>query len=210
MSITQVSNNRPAGSTAKSCDAGIPIVGRTSATGVYEILKVNSDGSLPLAANGTYVTGVPTPQTPNSTANPVTGVKPVDLVLAYNAIVGSPVTAGLYKINPFFICEATVLGSVNMFLVKQGTPLDLYTLSRNPFVDGFAPLITDLAGGYTAAWHNVANQSIGGNIALSYNRSNELDVYLEAGIYWLLVTVHTNITMTAGANYQGFYTFNQL
>jgi hypothetical protein len=210
MSITQVSNNRPAGSTAKSCDAGIPIVGRTSSTGVYEILKVNSDGSLPLAANGTFITGVPTPQTPNSTANPITGVKAVDLVLGYQAINTSPVTAGIYKINPFFICSATALGAVNFMLIKGGTPLDVYTVSRNPFVDGFAPSINDFNLGYTAFWHNVVNQNMGGNNALAYNRSNELEVYLEAGIYWLLITVHTNITMNAGANYSGFYTFNQL
>lgn len=208
--ITQKSNNRPSGSSAKSCDAGIPIVGRTSSTGVYEILKVNADGSLPLAANGTFVSGVPTPSTPTATANPLTSVKPAGLVLAYNAVNVAPITAGLYEINPFFICNASVAGSVNFMLIKSGTPLDVYATGRAPFTDSFTPGITDFQTGYAAFWHNVTNQALGGNNVLAYNRDNKQSVYLEAGIYWLLIYVHTDITMNAGANYFGFYTFNQL
>jgi hypothetical protein len=210
MSINQVSNNRPSGSTAKACDAGIPIVGRTSSTGVYEILKVNADGSLPLAANGTFITGVPTSDTPNSGGNPTTGIKAVDLVLAYDLVTPIPLTAGLYKINPFFICSATVLGAVDIMLIKDGSPLDAYTTGRAPFIDGFSPTITDFADGFAVFFNNVANVNMGGNNALSYNRSNETTVYLEAGSYKLLVKVHTAITMTAGAIYSGFYNFSKL
>jgi hypothetical protein len=210
MSINQVSNNRPSGSTAKACDAGIPIVGRTSSTGVYEILKVNADGSLPLAANGTFVSGVPTSDSPTAGANPTTGVKAVDLVLAYNLVTPTPLTAGLYKINPFFICSATVLGAVDIMLIKQGSPLDAYTSTRAPFADGFAPSIGDFADGFAVFFNSVTNVNMGGNNALAYNRSNETTVYLEAGSYYLLVKVHTAITMTAGAIYSGFYNFTQL
>jgi hypothetical protein len=210
MSINQVSNNRPSGSTAKACDAGIPIVGRTSSTGVYEILKVNADGSLPLAANGTFVTGVPTSDSPTAGANPVTGVKAVDLVLAYNLVTPTPLTAGLYKINPFFICSATVLGAVDIMLIKSGSPLDAYTSGRAPFADGFAPTINDFADGFAVFFNANTNINMGGNNALAYNRSNETTVYLEAGSYNLLVKVHTAITMTAGAVYSGFYNFTQL
>lgn len=208
--ITQVSNNRPSGATAKSCDAGIPIVGRTSPTGVYETLKVNADGSLPLAANGAPVTGVPTPQNPTALANPVTGVKPTGLVLAYNAIVGAPIASGLYKINPFFLCNASVLGSVNFTLIKQGSSLDVYATSRVPFVDGYTPAINNFQTGYSFFWHNIVNQAMGGNNAISYNVNSEKIVYLEAGIYWMLVTVETAITMNAGACYLGFYQFAAL
>jgi hypothetical protein len=210
MSIQQVSNNRPSGSTAKACDAGIPISGRTSTTGTYEILKVNADGSLPLAANGAFVTGVPTSETPKAGVNPSTGVKAVDLVLAYDLVTPTPITAGLYQINPFFICNATVLGAVDIMLIKDASPLDSYTAARVPFVDGFSPSISDFAGGFAVFFHNNTNQNMGGNNALAYNRSNETTVYLEAGSYKLLVKVHTAITMTAGAVFSGFYSFNQL
>jgi hypothetical protein len=208
MSIQQVSNNRPSGSAALACDAGIPIVGRTSSTGTYEILKVNADGSLPFASsNGTFVSGVPTSDTPIAGANPTTGIKAVDLVLAYNLVTPTPLTAGVYRINPFFICSATVLGAVDMMLIKAGSPLDAYTATRAAFVDGFSPSITDFADGFAVFFNNVANVNMGGNNALAYNRTNQIDVYLEAGSYELLVKVHTAITMTAGAVYSGFYNF---
>lgn len=210
MSINQVSNNRPSGSTAKACDAGIPIVGRTSSTGVYEILKVNADGSLPLAANGTFIAGVPTSDSPTAGANPTTGVKAVDLVLAYNLVTPTPLTAGLYNINPFFICNASVLGAVDIMLIKQGSPLDSYTTTRVPFTDGFAPSINDFADGFAVFFNAISNVNMGGNNALAYNRSNQITVYLEAGSYLLLVKVHTAITMNAGAIYSGFYNFTNL
>lgn len=211
MSITQVSNNRPAGSTAKSCDAGIPIVGRTSATGVYEILKVNSDGSLPLAANGTAVSGVPTASSPSYTANPVTGIKPAKLILAYTQLTPAPITAGMYRINPFFRADlAAAGGSVSFVLIKAGTSLDVYTSSQVPFADAYNPLNNDFLTGYSFFWHNIAMQVVGGTVAVSYNVNTEKTLYLEAGQYWLLTQVDTAINMTAGAVAVGTYEFTAL
>lgn len=210
MSIQQNSNNRPSGSTAKACDAGIPIMGRTASTGVYEIIKVNTDGSLPVAANGTNLAGVSTPQTPTTGANPSTGAKAAGTVLAYNFIGASVITAGLYKINPFIIFSGNVLGAVNFTLIKQGSTLDAYAAGRTPFADTYLPTIADFQSGYSFFWHNIVNQAMGGGNNVSYNVNSEKTVYLETGNYYLLITVETSITMNAGAIYSGFYTFTQL
>lgn len=209
MSIQQNSNNRPSGSTAKACDAGIPIVGRTASTGVYEILKVNSDGSLPVAANGTNVTGVITAQAPLIGTNPTTGSIAAGTVIAYNNIGTTISTAGLYKINPFFIASASVLGAVNFTLVRNGT-LDNYISTLTPFTDTYNPAISDFTTGYSFFWHNIVNQTMGGSNVVSYNVNSEKTVYLDAGTYKLLITVETAITMNAGSFYSGFYTFAQL
>ncbi len=69
--MMQNSNLRPDGSTAIQCDAGTPIMGRTSTTGTYQILKVNADGSIaglpsPIADASVYYS-----LTPNITPSPI-------------------------------------------------------------------------------------------------------------------------------------------
>lgn len=44
--INQQSNNKASGYTSKQCDAGIPISGRTNDTGIYEIVKVTTEGEI--------------------------------------------------------------------------------------------------------------------------------------------------------------------
>ena len=206
--IGTISNNRPSGSTTKECDAGTPISGRTASNGVYQILKVGADGGL--------LSGAPLPDasTPYATNpfpfnNPIGGALGVDLIV-FNQIVSGTINAGLYRINPFYIYEGTGGGSVNFLLIKENTQLGNYAITRNAFVDNWAATVSDYTGGYAGNWHNVANQEIANNILISYNRSNPLDVYLESGVYRVVVFVHTLITTLAGQTSTGFYEFTQI
>jgi hypothetical protein len=208
--ITQNSNNKPSGSTAVQCDAGIPIMGRTADTGVYQIIKVNPDGSI--ASPAAYI--------PNTTdlalpvANPLNpvGVFAAGIILYYNpsnvGFVADVQTAGVYVIRPFFMFQYTVLGAVNFALIQNGTPLDAYVSGRAIGTDSFAPSITDVSQGLAYFWHNVANQQVGGTVAKSVFANNQqFEVFLEVGVYKLLVTSHTALTTGSATTYVGFEVF---
>ena len=208
--IAQSSNNRPSGSTAKQCDAGIPVVGRTSATGEYQILKVNPDGSLagignvPLDnANCPFIDSMAASGTPG-------GAIPPNSIIAYQPVIANPITEGMYRINPVLFYDGTPTGSVNFTLVKIGSTLDAYINTRVPFVDSFAPIITDLISGLGGFWHNVSIQTFGTNIQTAYNRNNALTTFLTAGSYALLITVDGAITQNAGGQFFGFYEFSKV
>jgi hypothetical protein len=205
--ISQNSNNKPSGSTAVQCDAGIPIMGRTGDTGVYQILKVNADGSLPIPS--VTIPTFPDLETPNTTPLAPAGAKAVNLILSYGSFTVNVATAGNYTIRPFFMAQLTVLGAVNMYLIKQGSVLDAYTTSRAVGVDSYNPAITDYVNGLAAAFHNIANQFIGVNIAKTFITSNieNFNVYLETGDYKLLVVVHTALTTGSTTVYDGFEIF---
>jgi hypothetical protein len=208
--ITQNSNNKPSGSTAVQCDAGIPIMGRTADTGVYQIIKVNPDGSI--ASPAAYI--------PNTTdlalpvANPLNpvGAFAAGIILYYNpsnvGFVADITVAGIYVVRPFFMFQYTVLGAVNFALIQSGTPLDAYAGTRNIGTDSFAPSITDVSQGLGYVWHNIANQQVGGQIGKSvFNNNQQFEIFLEAGIYKLLVTCHTALTTGSPTTYVGFETF---
>ena len=211
MSIQQVSNNRPSGSTALSCDAGIPIVGRTSSTGTYQILKVNADGSL--AIGGAASALVPYSLTPTAYPLAPVAAKGVGIIVYYDQVTSAALTAGLYTINPTYQVDTlTVGGAVNFMLIKAGTPLDAYTSTRNVGVDGFTPAATDFQSGCGLFWHNnplqiISSTNIQGTSNLNTTAKN---VYLEAGIYKLLVYVHTAFTNASSTSYIGFTEFTQI
>lgn len=214
MSIQQVSNNRPSGSNAKSCDAGIPIVGRTSPTGTYEILKVNPDGSLAGAAI-TPVTSAGVPYSLAPTAYPLAppALKAAGVIVYYDQFTSTALNAGLYRINPFYLVDTiTAAPAVNIILVKKGSPLDAYCISRNVGIDGFTPAVTDFVGGYGVFWHNLLLETIStANLKGTANlNATEKIVQLEAGNYALLIYVHTAFTNATPTSYLGFTEFVQL
>lgn len=211
MSIQQVSNNRPSGSTAKACDAGIPIVGRTSSTGVYEILKVNADGSL--STGGQPITTVPYATTPTAYALAPVGAKGVGVIVYYDTISVTALTAGLYAINPFYLVDTlTANGNVNFILIKRGSTLDAYTSGRNVGVDAFQPVISDFTTGYSCFWHSNPLQilsSVGAQSTGMLNATRK-EVYLEAGVYALCIEVETTFTTASPTTYIGFSEFTKI
>lgn len=205
--ISQNSNNKPSGSTAVQCDAGIPIMGRTGDTGVYQILKVNADGSLPTPS--VTIPTSPDLLTPDATVLAPPAAFAANIILSYGNFFVTVATAGIYVIRPFFMAQLSTLGAVNMYLIKQGTSLDAYTTTRGIGVDAYSPAITDFSTGLSAAFHNVANQNIGGQIGKTFVQPNtaQNEFYLETGNYNLLVVVHTALTTVSPTIYCGFEVF---
>jgi hypothetical protein len=182
-------------------------MGRTSDTGVYQILKVNADGSLPTAS--VTIPTFPDLLTPNATPLAPAGAKAANLILSYGSFTVNVATAGNFTIRPFFMSQLTVLGAVSMYLIKQGSVLDAYASSRLVGTDSYNPAITDYVNGLAAAFHNIANQFIGVSTAKTFITSNieNFNVYLETGDYKLLVVVHTALTTGSTTVYDGFEIF---
>jgi hypothetical protein len=210
--MMQNSNLRPDGSTAIQCDAGTPIMGRTSTTGTYQILKVNADGSLPVGAN--------TPLTPPSTPS---SNSPFSVTLG-SGIIGAgtflfcvPCTiittpnAGLYRINPFVAFNGIGAGSINIALVEDSSSLASYCFGLNPGVDAFSPGISNLTSGLSCWWHNNTAEAISGQVQIAYNRNNPTNAYLSNTPQFLLAWVHTAITVGALGQFNyGFYEFAKI
>lgn len=205
--ISQDSNNRASGSTAVLCDAGIPIVGRTSPTGVYEIIKVNADGSL--AAPSVTIPTFSDLITPTANVLAPSGAFAATVIIAYDPSFVTVATAGNFIIRPFFMANLTVLGAVNMYVVKSGSPLDAYITTRAIGVDAYSPAITDYSNGLAAAYHNVVNQNVGGSIGKTFvlNTTAQTEYFLEVADYKLLVVVHTALTTGSTTIYNGYESF---
>jgi hypothetical protein len=204
--ISQNSNNKPTGSTAVQCDAGIPVMGRTGDTGVYQILKVNADGSLPTPS--VTIPTFPDLITPTANVLAPAGAFAANIIIAYDSGFVTVATAGNFIIRPFFMAQLAVLGAVNMYVIKAGSPLDAYVTTRAIGVDSYAPAITDYSNGLSAAYHNVANQFIGTNIGKTFFAANaQTEFFLEAGDYKLLVVVHTALTTGNSTIYNGYESF---
>lgn len=207
--ISQSSNNRPSGSSAKSCDAGIPIVGRTSSTGVYEILKVNPDGSISTGA--TPVSDTIAPYTPNPSAvGTPGGVIAAGTLIVNTTVIGTAIDAGLYRINPYFAYAGAAGGSVNIMLIKQGSTIETYVNTRGVYVDTYNPTISDISDGIAAYWHGNAIQDFGISLFTAYNRSNAQNYYLESGTYNMVIWVNSGITQSAPTQYVGFLEFSKI
>lgn len=206
--IGQNSNNKATGYTAKECDAGIPISGRTGDTGTYEIIKTLPDGTIivqqPLAD-----TIIPYAIDALNVGTPG-GVLGAGIIVAAQQITSTAINAGLYKITPYYVMDGNAGGAVNIVLFKKGTTIATYAATRTPFTDTFAPSITDMDTGFAYFWHNITMQSIGGTIRTSYNLSLTAETFLEAGEYVLLVYVHTAITQNATSQYIGVQQFTQI
>ena len=206
--IGQNSNNKATGYTAKECDAGIPISGRTSDTGTYEILKVNADGSIAT-------------QSAMPPAIGYLGTNAVAIVLPAfappaNTYLGSVqlnggnlIAAGLYRINPTFTWSGAAGGGVSFILANNSQIMGGYIASLPP-LNAFAPTIGDLQNGFYGYWHNTATQILGGNMMITYNRSQSLDVYLDAGFYTMALVTDGAFVSNGPGGFFGFYEFTKL
>jgi hypothetical protein len=169
-------------------------------------LKVNADGSI------TTTSTAPTIPTSANLINPTVtnlaaGAYVANRILSYTNTVAIT-TAGIYIIRPFFMSQYSVFGAVNMLLVKNGTDLDSYTSSLTLGSDTFAPANSDIATGLSGAWHNIANQDLGGAQGKSlFNNNQQFEYYLEVGTYKLAITVHTALTTTINVLRHGFEQF---
>lgn len=198
----QLSNNKPSGFQSYECDAGTPISGRTSSSGSYQILKVNSDGSINNATADLQAlyTGY------NATAIATAGIAPPT-----NTFIGKSnsisVNDGQYQINPTFIYTGGAGGGISFILYKSFTNLDTYINTLTPFTDTFQATAPDIASGLYGFWHNTASQALGSNLQSSYNRNNTNSLYLTTGQYYIAVITDGATVFNAGIGLIGFYEF---
>jgi hypothetical protein len=210
--VSNVNNQKASGSSAIQCDAGSPISGRTADDGVYQILKVNADGSLPTGLVPEANANVPYYGTPRaSVLNPV-GAFTANTLVFYESVTLAPIVDGLYTIQPQFICASNSAGSVNFALIKIGSVMDTYTSTRNVGTDSFTPSITDFGAGFSAYWDNAVLTAIGstGSRGTGALVIQQKDVYLDAGSYKLLIWVHTAFTTSSPIIYTGFTNFTKI
>jgi hypothetical protein len=208
--IAQSSNNKPSGFRSKSCDAGIPIMGRTSDTGVYDILKINSDGSLMTATN-IPISGIPNNDVTTAVNNPTTSIKTTGLIVFNRQITIDPLTKGVYKIDPFFISMASTLGSFNFMLYKNGSSLALSCTGLIPFLDSVSFTSTDLMDGFGGFWHNIPQQLMNpSNTTITYSNNSNKEIGLADGQYSLIIWVHTATTMITADCQIGFNEFSKI
>jgi hypothetical protein len=201
--MMQNSNLRPDGSTAIQCDAGTPIMGRTSTTGTYQILKVNADGSIaglpsPIADASIYYS-----LTPNVTPSPV-GAMAGGTAILYADLITTSINAGSYTLSPMYQVQATTTGgAITMILVKVGSTFDAYCSSLNLGSDAFTPNTGNLGTGFAQIWHNIPLQEMGTIAGVSTSTANanvlEKSTYLESGAYKLMVICHTAFTIGSPA-----------
>lgn len=196
--MIQNSNNRPAGSNAIQCDAGTPIMGRTSDTGTYQVLKVNADGS---------IAGLPSPVADASVLYSLSpGVIPSILgafaggvAIDYVDVITTSISAGSYTIAPWYGLEATTSGgSISIGLVKVGSNMDTYCTGLNLGTDAYQPPVTLAWNGLAQFWHNIPIEPLGSLAGASFIVGNQQvmakSVYLETGTYKLIVICHTAFT----------------
>ena len=192
--ISQDSNNRPSGSPAILCDAGIPIVGRTSTTGVYEILKVNADGSL--AGFPANVTSVDVSYISSANANsyPLNpALHAAGQLVAYVNVVTAAITEGLYRITPYYQVDCPFGAAVNFFIVKNGSAADVYLSTLAIGTDGYNPNVAQLDGVYSF-YYNAIVQPVGsGTVSMAVNVLSQ-DVYLASGTYKVAVVAEAAFT----------------
>ena len=196
--MMQNSNNRPDGSQAIQCDAGTPIMGRTSTTGTYQILKVNSDGSIAGLPSPIADSGCVYECTPGVIPSPM-GAFAGGVTLMYTDVITTSINAGSYTIAPFWgAMLSTTGGAVSFALIKVGSSMDAYCSSLLLGTDAFAPTITLAFNGMAQAWHNISVDAIGTIAGFSYSTGNanvlEKQCYLESGTYKMAVICHTAFT----------------
>jgi hypothetical protein len=202
--ITQVANNKPSGYQSVQCDAGIPVSGRTSDTGSYQILKLNADGGL--AGLPTYINTIA-----DIGNNPVSiplsiGTPPSNTFLGSGNACASQITEGVYRLNPTFLYEGGAGGGISIILYQVATPLDAYISLLPPF-NAFNPNLGNLQYGLYGYWHNSTSQSLGNTVQISYNRSNTYEVYLTQGLYKFAIVTDGAVVINNTLGYFGWYEF---
>ena len=206
--IGQNSNNRNVGTSTKDCDAGLPIAGRTgnSVTDSYQIIKTKNDGTIlttPLTiAPGVYLSFA-------STITNATGVLATGTIIARTQL--GAFDSGLYRINPSYMWDGAAGGGISFILYNSLGPLYTYVNSRT---DGqaFAPNLVNIApsGGIAGYWHNTGTQNFGGNIFISYNRNQALDVFLDTDTYYFVMVSDGNVTINNANSVFGCIEITQL
>jgi hypothetical protein len=215
--ISQIANNKASGLTGKDCDAGIPIVGRTSGN-VYEIVKVENDGTLSSDAGGIVI-----PQTTGFTYQPEVSILPSGIIPAGACIIYNPLPssgffiditeAGIYNIRPFLFFRATVAGTITFVLIKTGTAADTYTSLRALGTDTWTPTISEVQG--VVAYYTLIPtvRASGGTVyKTQFNPTliPENCYYLGIGQYKLLVICATTSTTNDNNLLYGFETFYKI
>ena len=204
--ISQDSNNRPSGSPAILCDAGIPIVGRTSTTGVYEILKVNADGSL--AGFPVNVANADAPYSDNPSSYPLNpvGLHGVGQLIAYENINFAAISEGLYRISPYYQVDCTAGATVSFVIVQIGTAADGYLNTLTIGTDSYNPNGAQIIG-IAGFFYNVPLQTFGsGTFSMTANQVSQ-DLFLAAGTYRVAVIVETALTNIFATSYIGVQQF---
>lgn len=212
--INQLSNNKPSGTTSKQCDSGIPIMGRTSDTGEYQILKVNADGSLPISGGG----GGPVPVTGLGTGYfNVGGFLPnyfnsniaANIYLGFGSITPTALTAGIYRITVAYNIEATTPSAgINFMLVNDSSTI---AGSLGLLFPGSAFSFNTSATGIYAQWLNITSTQITANIRTSITTGvHTQDMYLDAGFYSMHCSTAGAVNFTATNGYYGLYEFSKL
>lgn len=204
--ISQNSNNQPNGTAAKQCNTGTPIMGRTDPQGSLILLKVKDDGTL-VATNGN-----------DQPANYLLNTNPINCAtgaLATNTLIAQTSLAfsqgGLYRINPAFIFDGATSGGISFLIIKEFTAMYNYVQSL-PDGSPFSPTMAEVApnGGITGYIHNSSVQTLGGNLEISYNRNNAIDVFMEGGQYIVAIISDGVINISTPVAAFGCFEFTKL
>jgi len=200
--IQRGTNNKSNGQTAKVCDAGSVVMGRTGDNGEYKVLKVDANGSI--SSSGlNFVAGGNYSNNPTPTIIPV-GPKPIDTLLTFLPIASVPLVQGIYQIAPFVILNSTGLpaANVDILLVRKNSNLYNYI---NTLVIGsgvFLPTMPDLQNGLIESWTNLSFQNIStiGNIQTLAGSLTALqrNVYLDTEEYYFAVLSNSNFSLLTG------------
>lgn len=201
--IGQNSNNKATGYTAKECDAGIPISGRTGQTGSYEIIKTLADGTL--AGFPTYIPSLAYQGFSINTFAIPGGTPPSNTFLGKSGAF-TLLNDGQYSVNPVFIYPGAAGGGISFVLYKSITNLGTYMATLVPF-NAFNPTSTDMNDGLYGYWHNTTSQSIGNTLMYAYNRSNTLSTFLTTGQYYLAAITDGATNFSPGVGLIGFNEF---
>lgn len=208
-----MNNNKSAGTTAKSCDAILPIGGITENSYYKAAVITNSGG---------FFSEQPEPNTSLSYIDtpisvPITAaLKPLGTFLANVNIHPTILTSsGQYRINPQFICPtstASGTGGVNFIIYKTVSTFGTYVGTLTLGTSTVNPSIANLLDGITGFWQGQLMYSFGtGNSQITSNNNSSKSIYLNAATgYSMLVVCHTAITTTDTTAYVGFTEFNRI
>ena len=205
--IGQNSNNKATGYTAKECDAGIPISGRTGDTGTYEIIKTLADGTL---------AGFPSPitngslmlSTPTFSGSPGAGPFAANTFIANGASL-TITESGIYRLNPVILIDGPPGSSVNIALYNPASSLGTYIAGLIPG-NAFNPTAADLATGLAYYQHNNGLVNFGTTFSSTFNRNNSFELYLTPGVYLIAIISDGGLTFTGPSIFSGFYEITKI
>lgn len=211
--IIQASNNKPSGSLQKSCDAGIPISGRTGtgATDTYEILTVLPNGAIPNSAPNSALT---TPYANNPVVIGGSGILAPNIFIHYEANFVTVTSAGVYLIDYAIQFIDVTIGSVDsldLVLSDNVSNLSGYAGGLVPCADPFNPSTVDYLGGNGYLITNVPLSQIGSTGAVTTQRQGgQVTKFLGVGGYDLIIVAHTNFTINSPETFLQLNQFSRI